>query len=97
MKIREFVVPETAYAIKPHRVLNEYDVREYESVTFPGDPKRGVTLYMKRLAAFGYLLDDGPLFIDILDDNDDILDTYHVSRDGFEYLRSKLKFRVVRG
>lgn len=96
MKIREFTIPDTAYAIRTHRILNEYDVREYESVTFPNDPKGGVALYLKRLASFGLLLDDGPFFLDVLDENDDILDTYHTDRDGFEYLRGKLKFRVVR-
>lgn len=52
---------------------------------------------MRRVALFGLVEDgDGPLGIDVLAENGDILHAFTITRGGFEYLRRSLRFRVDR-
>jgi hypothetical protein len=88
-----------AHALRPIRV----DVKRncfinYEATTFPNDPRGGCDMYLRRLKAFGHILDsaepvDGSLAVDVLDENGDIVDTLAISAHGFKYLRRQLKFR----
>ena len=69
----------------------------YEGTTFPRDPRAGCDLYLRRLQACGFIADEAsPLAVDVLSEDGDLLQTIPISRGGFEYLRSKLKFRVER-
>ena len=84
-----------AFALRPIRVDSEKNVFiNYEGTTFPSHPRDGCEMYLRRAALFGLIEDgDGPLGIDVLDENGDILQTFTITRDGFEYLRRSLKFR----
>lgn len=92
----EHMVHAKAFALRPIRV----DVRNnrfinYEGTTFPKNPWQGCELYLRRVAAlFGLTEDgDGPLAIDVLGENGDILQTFSISSKAFEYLRRSLKFK----
>lgn len=82
-----------AVALRPVRVMGE-EMRLYTATTFPDGPWRGCELTLRRCMAFGYLVEESDLIIDVLDENGDIIQDYSVSRDGFEYLRRVLQFRV---
>lgn len=67
----------------------------YTATTFPDGPALGCALYLRRCEAFGYIepqLRD--LWIDILDDQGDILVEVPVSARGFNYLRRVLRFTM---
>ena len=88
-----------AFALRPIRI----DVRNncfinYAGTTFPNDPQAGCSMYLRRAAICGGLVlgGEGPLGIDVLDKNGDILETFTISRAGFEYLRRHLEFRRER-
>lgn len=90
------MLPETAHALRPIRILEKQnEIRNYEATTFK-NPLRGCRLYMNRCKQMGWLKDGGNLAIDVLDADGDILDTFPITRRGFNYLRGKLKFRVER-
>lgn len=98
-KLPEINIPKEAIALRPVRVLVKKNTfRNYEGIKFPNpaDPNRGVRVWMHRLNYFGWLKDDGNnLLIDLIGENEiDILETFPVTREGFEYLRMKLKFQV---
>lgn len=88
---------EQAVALRPIRMREKQnDFVYYDATTFPRDPFKGCEWTLRQLAAFGFLKDDGSrLLIDILDDNEDVIQEYPVTRDGFEWLRTRLKFRVA--
>lgn len=85
-----------AFAIRPVRVVSG-QLREYEAVTFPDNPWQGCEMWLRRCRAFGYLAGGEYAVIDILSANGDIIQDFQVSKDGFNYLRDKLKFRVCKG
>ena len=89
-------LPPDAYALRPVRVDAENNrFIEYEAVTFPNGPREGCALYLRRCEAFGYLrgAEDSGLVVDVLNAEGDIVAEYPITRDGFEYLRSRLKFK----
>lgn len=90
------IVDPAAHALRLVRTLvdtNEF--RLYEPITFPENPYQGCELYIRRVWAFGQLVkDEAELTIDVLNDNGDIIQDFPITRSGFEYLRSRLKFRV---
>lgn len=83
-----------AVALRPVRFLPEKNqIRYYEAITFPRDPFGGCSMYLRR--CLGNLIEDGSnLTIDVLDAAGDIIQEYPITREGFEYLRRTLKFRV---
>jgi hypothetical protein len=85
-----------AFALRPVRmdVKNNCFIN-YEGTTFPKNPKAGCEMYLRRAAICGGFVEDGdgPLGIDVLAENGDILQTFTVSKAGFEYLRRCLRFR----
>ncbi len=85
-----------AFALRPVRVVEKNnEFRFYTAITFPRAPWNGCELYLRRCKAFGYLKEDrADLVIDVLDKNGDIIQDFPITRDGFEYLREKLKFVV---
>lgn len=90
-------IPRTAHALRPVRIVKGVAVH-YTGTTFPQDPYAGCELMMCRCECFGHVwsLPEGEslpdLFIDVLDAQGDILMEVPISRKGFEYLRSKLRF-----
>jgi hypothetical protein len=88
---------EKAFALRPIRVdVKRNEFVNYEGTTFPRHPAAGCDMYLRRLAAFGCLLSKesfSPLAVDVLDAGGDILDTFPISKEGFEYLRRQLRFR----
>lgn len=91
-------LPENAHALRAIRlVVKNNDIRNYTAVTFE-NPYQGCELWLRRCNAFGYLnvVDDAMTNIDVLDKKGDILETYPISRKGFNYLRRSLKFQVER-
>lgn len=88
------IVPE-AYALRLCRTLESKNAfRFYDPVTFPANPFVGCRLYLRRCEAFGYIVDDSPFIVDVLDGNDDIVQEYFLTRDGFNWLRRALNTRV---
>ncbi len=91
-------VPKAAHALRPMRIGRDEVAIHYTATSFV-DPYRGCEITLRRMESCGLLepRTDGPLrgsrFVDVLDEDGDILDTIGVTRHGFEYLRSKLRFR----
>lgn len=86
-----------AVALRPMRVFRtktKLKTRIYTAVTFPDGPWIGCELTLQRCMAFGYLVEDSDIVVDVLDENGDIIQDYSVSREGFKYLRRVLKLRV---
>lgn len=86
-------LPRTAYALRPMRIDRRDDAIHYEAITFPRDPFQGCELQIRRMEAFGMLTkrEQGPLqgtwFLDVLDEQGDILDTLEVNAQGVKYMR----------
>ena len=89
-----------AYALRLCRTLESKNAfRLYDPVTFPNDPRGGCLLYLRRCQAFGYLVEDSPVedspfMVDVLDENDDIVQDYSLTREGFNWLKRALDTRV---
>jgi len=94
-EIHEILNPR-AVALRPVRALKD-GLRYYEATTFPQNPWGGCELYLRRLAFFGHLREDGSsLVIDVLDEHGDIIQDFPVTRQGFNLLRRWLRFKVER-
>lgn len=71
----------------------------YTPTAFEGDSYKGCEITIRRMETFGMITlpEPGPLvgnlFVDVLDEGEDILETYPVTRKGFEYMRRVLRFR----
>ena len=86
-----------AVALRPVRM----DVKNnrfifYETISWRQLPAAILDMYLRRLRACGYIVKEdnqSPFALDLLDEQDDILDTVIIDRRGFEYLRSQLRFR----
>lgn len=76
--------------VKNDRFIN------YEGTTFPRNPQAGCSLMIRRMAALGFIVKDSDFVLDVLDKEGDIIQDFSISRQGFEYLRSRLKFRRER-
>lgn len=86
-----------AFALRPVRVdVKNNRFINYEGTTFPKDPQSGCCVIIRRMAAFGYIMKDSNLILDVLDEEGNIIQDFSISVDGFEYLRRKLKFRRER-
>lgn len=83
-----------AYALQLIRIVRG-EFRIYEAVTFPDNPWQGCELYLRRCQAMG-MIGGNYATIDVLNEAGDIIQDYQISRVGFRYLRSQLKFKVVR-
>jgi len=83
-----------AYALRPVRIVAG-ESRVYEAVTFPDNAWQGCELYLRRCKSMGMIGGDYAT-IDILNEAGDIIQDCQVSRAGFQYLRSQLKFKVVK-
>jgi len=73
------------------------DLRLYTATTFPNDPNAGCEIYLRRMRAFGYLAgepdgDLGDFWIDALDATGDIVESWPITKAGFDWLRERLKF-----
>lgn len=85
-------IPETAHALRPVRIKGGVAIH-YTGTTFPGGPREGCELTIRRIEAFGYLQSPNPdLWVDVLDEIGDILKEIPITKRGFEYLRRTLKF-----
>jgi hypothetical protein len=90
---------EQAVALRPVRI----DVKRdrfiyYEAMTFPKHPAAGCNMYLRRLEACGLASASfSSVAVDVLDADGSILETVQITKDGFEYLRRQLRFRVDRG
>lgn len=90
-------IPKSAHALRPVRIVKE-ELVNYSGTTFPNNPYAGCEMMLRRCEAFGHvwpLPEDQSLpdlFIDVLDAQGDILLEVPISKKGFEYLRSKLRF-----
>lgn len=85
-----------AFALRPMRINERKDIFVYyEATTFPKNPRAGCDMYLRRVELMGGFAEngEGPRGIDVLDEDGSILQTFTVSRRGFEYLRRTLKFR----
>lgn len=92
------VLPKSAHALRPLKILKSGDGRHYTAHTFPKGGYEGCELTLRRCEAFGYLVPQpgslvGDLFIDVLDIEGDILNTIGLTARGWNYLRRVLKFR----
>lgn len=87
-------IHEQAHALRPARIIDG-GLRHYTGTTFPGGPRAGCELYMRRCEAFGHVKDDGSdCWVDVLDHQGDILQEIPVTVAGFNYLRRVLKFQL---
>lgn len=86
-------LPEDAFALRPVRIIAD-ELREYDAITFPGNPRGGCSMYLRRCQ--GQLLDDdSDCMIDVINKDWDIIAEYPITTKGFEYLRRTLKFRCI--
>ncbi len=86
-------IAKEAFALRPVRVVDEVEVH-YTATTFPGNPYSGCEITIRRCEAFGHLKSAHPdLWVDVLDEDGDILQEVPISRRGFEYLRRVLRFQ----
>lgn len=88
----------TARALRPMRIDRQENPIHYEATTFPNDPYAGCELLVRRMECFGMLTKrDGALqgswFLDVLDEEGDILDTLEVVGNGVKYMRRTLYFK----
>lgn len=83
-----------AIALRPVRVING-EFRFYEATTFPERPWGGCEWTLRKLRACGMLADDGAMIVlDVLDETEAVVQDFPLTREGFEYLRRTLRFRV---
>jgi len=91
-------VPERARALRPMRIDRHEKPIHYTATTFVR-PFEGLEITLRRMEAFGMLVAqtgkqlEGTRFVDILDADEDIIDTIGVTQRGFEYMRRVLRFR----
>lgn len=86
-------LPADTYALRPIRVAGEA-LTVYEAVTFANDPRAEIGMWLRRL--LWDARDDGSGYqLDILNEDGDIVADCPVTKQGFEYLRSRLHFRVT--
>lgn len=90
-------LPAESHYLRCVRFLpGEAGFREYDAMTFPNNPWEGISTALRRANVMGGLVDDGNGFqIDILDRELNIIADFPCSRRAFEYLRARLKFRLV--
>jgi hypothetical protein len=67
-------------------------IREYSEVTWDKSQQSMCSMWLLRLLCEAVDHETG-LKIDVLNKDGDIIQEVNVTRDGFEYLRSRLKFR----
>ena len=85
-----------AVALRPVRALED-GFRYYEATTFKHDPWGWCHTYLRRLAIFGFLADDGSgIVLDVLDENGDIIQDFPLTREGLNWLRREFRFKVER-
>lgn len=90
-------VDSKAFALRPVRVDVKNDrFINYEGTTFPKNPQGGCCLMVRRLSAFGLIVNYSDFVLDVLDEEGDIIQDFSISKRGFDYLRAKLKFRRER-
>ncbi len=88
-------VPQEAAALRPWRIKADHAVH-FTAAWFV-EPYSGCEITIRRMDAFGMVLapHEGPYvgdtLVDVLDKNGDIIQTFEVTKKGFEYLRQKLK------
>lgn len=82
-------------------VANEF--RYYSTATWRETPFGVCEMYMRRLAAFGYLLSREAVeglnrwaFVDAMGAEHDILETYQISEAGLKYLRREWRVGLTR-
>lgn len=89
------LLPPTAHALRPVRVVGDEAVH-YTGTTFPDCPRAGCERMLRMADVTGGLGRAGEkladLWVDVLDENGDILQEWPVDRKCFEYLRGKLRF-----
>lgn len=88
-------LPKTAHALRPMRIDRNENPVHYEGTTFPKDPRAGCELQIRRMEAFGMLTKPtgqlrGSWFLDVLDEQGDIIDTLEVNSAGVKYMRRTL-------
>lgn len=84
-----------AHALRPVRVVAGVP-QHYTATTFPGDPRGGCERTLRVANVTGDLgrVGDpcGDLWLDVLDENGDIIQEWPLGRKCFEHLRRRLKF-----
>ena len=85
-----------AFALRPVRMVKDVAIH-YSATTFPQSPRSGCERLLRILDSTGHLMgypgsDLDDLWVDVLDDQGDILQEWPIDRGGFEYLRRKLRF-----
>ncbi len=85
----------TAYALRPVRIVNGEAIH-YTATTFPKDPWAGCERTLRVAQVTGDLGRPGgtlgDLWVDVLNENGDILQEWPVGQKCFEHLRRKLRF-----
>jgi hypothetical protein len=84
----------TAHALRPARIVRE-ELRHFTGTTFPDGAYEGCALTLRRMDVFGMIADgDADQWVDVLDENGDILHEVPVTPNGFKYLRRVLGSRL---
>lgn len=85
----------TAHALRPVRIVNGEAIH-YTATTFPKDPWAGCEHTLRVAHVTGDLGQPGGtlggLWVDVLNENGDIIQEWPMGRKCFEHLRRKLKF-----
>ena len=83
-----------AVALRPVRALED-GFRYYEATTFKYEPWSWCHTYLRRLAIFGFIGDDGSgIVLDVLDERGNIIQDFPLTRGGLKFLRRELRFKV---
>lgn len=89
-----------AHALRPMRIGANDEAVHYEARTFGPSPFGGCELIVRRMECFGLIAKpaDGALqgewFLDVLDAQGDILDTYEVRPGGVAHMRRVLGLKA---
>jgi len=77
--------------------FEQNEITEYEAITFPGGPRIGIDVNLRRARVCGPLqVPDSPYGIDILNVSGDIVQDFQVDKGAFDYLRRTFKLKVAK-
>ncbi len=92
------VLAQDAAFLRPARIIND-DLRHYTPTAFENG-RSGIERMLRILNATGHLMGypeeggRGDIWVDVLDDKGDILQEWPIDRRGFNFMRSRLGFKV---
>lgn len=91
-RLRGIVAPPNAYGFRIARIKGD-ELIYYEPITFK-NPFDGCKLYLHRWSMIGYIVDnvhETDFLLDVLDKEQDIIDTFGLTKHGFDKIKYQLR------